>query len=202
MSIAMAFGEYKSRPPPVRQTLLRDWLLAQKGLCALCGGVLPYQRRDSQTMPVVDHDHVTDSIRGVVHSQCNMALGAVENQPDWWHVKAREYLKLNRSRDPYSLMGDVNQEQIAPNRVQLALGLGATGVPSNAPLTDDELDTAYRVMLAGLGRIRSPFGDPWELKKSVLLGPLNTALDFAFDRIKREAKVMWIQGEGFRVVGV
>ena len=45
--------------------------LLQHGRCALCQ--LPL------TKPVLDHDHATGAIRGVLHNGCNALLGKVEN---------------------------------------------------------------------------------------------------------------------------
>jgi len=41
----------------------------QKGLCKLCNEPLPGQ---------VDHDHETDSVRGLLHHRCNLFLGYLE----------------------------------------------------------------------------------------------------------------------------
>ena len=48
-------------------------LQAQKGLCALCGeGILPGSA-------VLDHDHDTGHIRGVLHRGCNALEGQIVN---------------------------------------------------------------------------------------------------------------------------
>jgi hypothetical protein len=47
-------------------------LLAQNGRCALCLRII---RKD----PVLDHDHHTGAVRGVLHRGCNALLGKVEN---------------------------------------------------------------------------------------------------------------------------
>lgn len=45
----------------------------QRGVCALCGlPFLPGQH-------VLDHDHKTNLVRGVIHRSCNTVLGRVEN---------------------------------------------------------------------------------------------------------------------------
>jgi predicted nucleic acid-binding Zn ribbon protein len=48
-----------------------DLVAAQGGLCACCGKPLV----DSDRASAVDHDHVTGRVRGVLHWQCNGALG-------------------------------------------------------------------------------------------------------------------------------
>jgi DNA repair exonuclease SbcCD ATPase subunit len=51
---------------------------AQDGACPICGEPL---NQESKTT-VVDHDHVTGKIRGVVHHKCNTAIGYVERFRD------------------------------------------------------------------------------------------------------------------------
>lgn len=52
---------------------VRKQLLSRQGnVCAVCGK--PFTRADG---PVVDHDHGTGVIRGVLHRSCNMAEGKV-----------------------------------------------------------------------------------------------------------------------------
>jgi hypothetical protein len=48
-------------------------LHAQNGVCALCGKIDPGKRL------VVDHNHETEEIRGLLCNRCNMALGVFEN---------------------------------------------------------------------------------------------------------------------------
>lgn len=50
-----------------------ETLEAQGGLCALCGEPV------SAGEAVVDHDHTTGVIRGVLHRGCNAMLGHIEN---------------------------------------------------------------------------------------------------------------------------
>lgn len=52
---------------PIRERLA----VVQGGRCALCQ--LPL------TKPVLDHDHSTGAVRGVLHNGCNALLGKVEN---------------------------------------------------------------------------------------------------------------------------
>lgn len=194
------YSEFQSLRPELKRAATEELLARQGYKCAHCGNYLRYQRTDSETMPAVDHDHASDLIRGILHGKCNRDLGSIEGQPDWWHAKAREYLKRSGSRDPYAwLGGDGNRALAAPNRVDMALGVMPEPTLPAAPVNDEETASAYRALSAGLGLIRSPFGDPWDLKRSVLLGPVNTALDIAFDRLKKEGKVSWRPGEGFRV---
>lgn len=47
---------------------------AQFDLCALCGGSFT-----AKNPPVLDHDHLSGTIRGVLHRGCNSMLGKLEN---------------------------------------------------------------------------------------------------------------------------
>jgi hypothetical protein len=49
----------------------------QNGVCGICGN------KSKQNLHV-DHNHITDSIRGLLCSECNLALGKlrVDHQPD------------------------------------------------------------------------------------------------------------------------
>ncbi|WNV48158.1 DNA exonuclease VII [Caulobacter phage Quill_5.2] len=54
---------------------MRVLLLAkQKGRCAICN--LPIK---SSEIPVLDHNHETGAVRGVLHHSCNAVLGKIEN---------------------------------------------------------------------------------------------------------------------------
>lgn len=50
-----------------------NMLAEQNGLCALCG--LPPDETDLQKILVVDHDHETNQIRGLIHGRCNALIG-------------------------------------------------------------------------------------------------------------------------------
>jgi hypothetical protein len=50
------------------------WFQRQAGLCAFCGLAMVYE--DNATC--LDHDHVTGVERGLVHAQCNQAVGGSE----------------------------------------------------------------------------------------------------------------------------
>lgn len=57
-----------SEVKPLREKLLED----QRGCCALC-------QQPIQEDAVLDHDHKTGYIRGVLHRGCNALLGKLEN---------------------------------------------------------------------------------------------------------------------------
>lgn len=44
--------------------------IAQKGLCAACGGP-----PDDQRPLMIDHDHITGAVRGMLCNSCNLTLG-------------------------------------------------------------------------------------------------------------------------------
>lgn len=51
---------------------------AQRGLCAICGST-PHEHNSRQL--VVDHDHVTGKIRGLLCHKCNSGLGMFKDSP-------------------------------------------------------------------------------------------------------------------------
>lgn len=64
-------------------------LAAQGGACAICGGFDPKGRGRFH----VDHDHVTDKIRGLLCSECNILLGKAQDDPELLR-RAVAYLEL------------------------------------------------------------------------------------------------------------
>jgi DNA-directed RNA polymerase subunit RPC12/RpoP len=59
-------------------------LIEQDHKCAICGRLLEETRR------VIDHDHVTNKVRGILCQHCNIGLWSLENED--YRVKATEYL--------------------------------------------------------------------------------------------------------------
>lgn len=63
----------------------------QGGLCPICGEHIDL------TIPkegVIDHDHDTGEIRGVLHRSCNAAEGKVANAAGRWGAKSMDYTKI------------------------------------------------------------------------------------------------------------
>lgn len=62
-------------------------LLLQFGMCAICGrGIGEPWRSYGEgriTRLVIDHNHTTGAIRGLLCSQCNTQVGNVENGNQW-----------------------------------------------------------------------------------------------------------------------
>ncbi len=65
-------------------------LMAQNGLCAICGVDSPGHKR---TVFCVDHDHATNEVRGLLCFNCNVALGHFRDNPEILS-KAIIYLKV------------------------------------------------------------------------------------------------------------
>lgn len=52
-----------------------QWFEQQGGLCAFCGLAL----EEDSNKTHLDHNHVTGVKRGLVHAQCNLMIGGIEN---------------------------------------------------------------------------------------------------------------------------
>lgn len=66
----------------------------QKGLCAICKQPEKRVIKGKLLPLVVDHDHVTGKVRGLLCHACNMALGLVERVD--WLKRATAYLEKHR----------------------------------------------------------------------------------------------------------
>lgn len=62
----------------------------QNNCCAVCG--LPFSPGKN---PAVDHCHNTGKIRGLLHPECNSALGLLRDNPDAFR-KAADYLEAHK----------------------------------------------------------------------------------------------------------
>jgi Recombination endonuclease VII len=69
-------------------------LAEQNGVCALCGK-LPTDD-DLQKFLVVDHDHKTGKIRGLIHGRCNAVLGYAK-EDEITLSAAIDYLRRHKS---------------------------------------------------------------------------------------------------------
>lgn len=66
---------------------------AQKGVCAICG--MPESSKGSSRL-AVDHDHITNKVRGLLCTKCNTGLGVfVDNT--LFLSKAIEYLEYHKN---------------------------------------------------------------------------------------------------------
>lgn len=83
----------KERLVPLARSQMRAWAIRhlkteQNGLCPLC------LKPIDMTIPkegVVDHDHDSGRIRGVLHRSCNAAEGKATNAVAQWGAKAQDY---------------------------------------------------------------------------------------------------------------
>lgn len=67
---------------------VRHLKTVQMGICPLCS------REIDLTIPregVIDHDHDTGEIRGVLHRSCNSGEGKIANAAGSWIVKSMKY---------------------------------------------------------------------------------------------------------------
>lgn len=63
-----------------------EMLRAQKGKCAMCG---------AGDKLVVDHNHTTDKVRGLICTRCNLLLGFTEDLNPELLARAAKYLETH-----------------------------------------------------------------------------------------------------------
>lgn len=68
----------------------------QNGKCAICKATPTKVNRANKKMLVVDHDHYTLAVRGLLCHRCNVMLGFADDNIDLL-ANAIEYLKLHGS---------------------------------------------------------------------------------------------------------
>ena len=66
-------------------------LKEQGGLCPLCGKEIDLSIKGEG---VLDHDHDTGRIRGVLHRSCNAAEGKIANAASRWGAKSAAYTDI------------------------------------------------------------------------------------------------------------
>ena len=89
------YSVYLSLLPSEKRMFIEQGIEAQGYKCALCGGGIFYDSKGNWPpagRPVVDHDHKTGIIRGILHAKCNSDLAVVENNGEEWIQKAKKYL--------------------------------------------------------------------------------------------------------------
>ena len=75
----------------------RDLFEKQSGCCAVCERPMEWPTREngkSKSRAVVDHDHSTGAVRGILHHNCNKGLGMFADEPELL-MKAAEYLRAS-----------------------------------------------------------------------------------------------------------
>lgn len=63
-------------------------LMEQGGVCPLCGKPIDLKIKGEG---VIDHDHDTGRIRGILHRSCNAAEGKISNAAARWGAKSSKY---------------------------------------------------------------------------------------------------------------
>ncbi len=78
------------------ETQFSEMLIRQQGKCVLCQQLFSDIRAPkSKSSPiVVDHDHKTGKVRGLLCSGCNISLGHVEKKSIEWLRNAIRYAKV------------------------------------------------------------------------------------------------------------
>lgn len=72
---------------------IRHLKVQQGGLCPLCGEAIDLTKPREG---VIDHDHDTGEIRGVLHRSCNSGEGKVANAAGSWIAKSMKYPAIRR----------------------------------------------------------------------------------------------------------
>lgn len=77
-----------------------DLLVQQDFRCAVCGRVAADTHGSRQSLDgfVVDHDHTTNQVRGLLHPNCNVAIGMLRDDPAALR-RAAKYLENNLGKE-------------------------------------------------------------------------------------------------------
>jgi hypothetical protein len=78
----------------------------QNGACAICGGVEKRRVYGEAARLVVDHNHVTGKVRGLLCCACNGRLASIEDEQ--FMLLAKNYLS---ARDGYEFVPDIAAAQ-------------------------------------------------------------------------------------------
>lgn len=83
----------------ISRSQLRAWAIGhlktkQGGLCPLCLKPITLSVAGAKSDYVVDHDHETGEIRGVLHRSCNAAEGKAANAIGQWGAKSNKYVDI------------------------------------------------------------------------------------------------------------
>lgn len=72
----------------------------QGGKCAICEDPARSARTEVDNSGlVVDHDHATGEVRALLCARCNLALGLLDDNPNWFHA-AMWYLRSHGNSSP------------------------------------------------------------------------------------------------------
>lgn len=80
----------------IARSQMRAWAIGhlktkQNGLCPLCLKPIELKVMGNKSDYVVDHNHETGEVRGVLHRSCNAAEGKVTNAAGQWGAKSNKY---------------------------------------------------------------------------------------------------------------
>jgi len=85
----------KDRVVKLARSMMRSYahkmLKEQDGLCPLCGKPIDLGIKGEG---VIDHDHDTGRIRGLLHRSCNAAEGKISNAAARWGAKSSSYAAI------------------------------------------------------------------------------------------------------------
>lgn len=87
--VRQLWHRYKITPEEYRVRLE-----SQNNLCGLCGK--PFDVSKKGTSSVLDHDHDTDALRKFIHSNCNVAIGLLNDDPVLCRMAA-QYLEDHKN---------------------------------------------------------------------------------------------------------
>lgn len=87
-------------------------VLEALGRCMLCERV---DQNDFASGLVIDHDHATGRVRGLICGICNRALHFVEEHGygDDWHWRARAYMRMDEDKDALWLLFDAINDKLS-----------------------------------------------------------------------------------------
>ena len=91
----MSETQTSERVVKLARSMMRSYahklLKEQDGLCPLCGKEIDLTTKGEG---VIDHDHDTGRIRGLLHRSCNAAEGKISNAAARWGAKSSSYADI------------------------------------------------------------------------------------------------------------
>ena len=80
----------------ITQEIYEILFKAQRGLCKICGNPETRRSKSGELLRLaVDHDHETDTLRGLLCASCNAALGLLKDSVEILR-KAADYLERSK----------------------------------------------------------------------------------------------------------
>lgn len=93
--VISTMNDYRALSEDDKRDFRKNEVKKQNGKCLLCDK--PFDERPTSLPSVVDHDHSTERIRGILHQQCNTDLSVIERHLDDDFIdKAKEYISKNK----------------------------------------------------------------------------------------------------------